>query len=219
MTHTLEADGIQLTFEEKRILSDIYIRCETGKITGLLGRNGEGKSCLMKIIYGTLQADKSVRFDNTSQYHLYKRPDLALFLPQFHFIPRGLSLKKIFADFGLDYSVFAKRFPEFSGHYRSSIERLPGGGARLVEIYIIARSKSHFALLDEPFTHISPLQTEKVIELLVEEKASKGFLITDHMYMHVTEMADQLYLLSGGKTHLLKNAGEIETWGYAKLRD
>jgi len=48
MIHTLEADGIQLEFNGRSILSDIYLKAETGKITGLLGRNGEGKSCLMK---------------------------------------------------------------------------------------------------------------------------------------------------------------------------
>jgi len=42
MTHRLEADSIFLHFGERKILSDIYIKCETGKITGLLGRNGTG---------------------------------------------------------------------------------------------------------------------------------------------------------------------------------
>ena len=64
MTHKLEADSIHLEFKGRRILSDIYLKCETGKITGLLGRNGEGKTCLMEIIYGTLKSEKSVRFDN-----------------------------------------------------------------------------------------------------------------------------------------------------------
>ena len=64
MIHKLEADGIQLAFDERNILTDIYIKCQTGKITGLLGRNGQGKSCLMEIIYGTRPADKSVRIDD-----------------------------------------------------------------------------------------------------------------------------------------------------------
>jgi ABC-type cobalamin/Fe3+-siderophores transport system ATPase subunit len=87
MIHTLQADSIRLEFDGRVILSDIYIKCETGKITGLLGRNGQGKSCLMKIIYGDLSCEKSVRFDNVSQYEAFKRPDLLLYLPQFNFIP------------------------------------------------------------------------------------------------------------------------------------
>jgi ABC-type sugar transport system ATPase subunit len=50
MHNFLEIDGIQLQFKEKKILSAIYIKCETNQVTGLLGKNGQGKSCLMNIL-------------------------------------------------------------------------------------------------------------------------------------------------------------------------
>ena len=161
MIHKLEADGIQLEFNGRRILSDIYIKCETGKITGLLGRNGQGKSCLMKIIYGSLSCEKSVRFDDTMQYQAFKQPALIRYLPQFNFIPRGLSLQRIWKDFELDYSLFEKQFPEFKTRYTSSIKNLSGGEQRLVELYTIVKSASQFVLLDEPFTHLNPLRNRK----------------------------------------------------------
>src|SRR5687768_6057724 len=110
MIHKLEADSIQLEINGRKILRDIYLKCETGKITGILGRNGQGKSCLMKIIYGSLECEKSVRFDDAAQYEPFKRPDLLLYLPQFNFIPKALSLKRIFNDYELEYSLFEKRF-------------------------------------------------------------------------------------------------------------
>jgi ATPase subunit of ABC transporter with duplicated ATPase domains len=76
MNHTLEADSIELAFAGKRILSSIYLKCETGKITGLLGRNGQGKTCLMKIIYGSLPCEKSVRFDQVAYAEAYKQLNL-----------------------------------------------------------------------------------------------------------------------------------------------
>ncbi|MES1220098.1 MAG: ATP-binding cassette domain-containing protein [Bacteroidota bacterium] len=217
MIHTLEADSIQLEFDGRRILTDIYLKCETGKITGLLGRNGQGKSCMMKIIYGSLACEKSVRFDKISQPEAYKRPDLLLYLPQFNFIPKSLSLKRIFSDFELDYSLFEKKFPEFKSRYKSAIGRLSGGNYRLVELYIIVKSKSHFAMLDEPFTHLSPIQIENIKELLLEEKVNKGLLITDHMYRHIVDVCDNLYVLANGKMHLTKGIEDIETLGYARL--
>ena len=217
MTHTLEADSIQLQFDDRRILSDIYLKCETGKITGLLGRNGQGKSCLMQIIYGRLKCERSVRFDNASQYEAFKRPDLLLYLPQFNFIPKILTLKRIFQDFELDYSSFESRFPEFKARYKSSMNNLSGGEHRLVELYIIVKSKSQFAMLDEPFTHLNPVQIEKVKDLLLDEKINKGLLITDHMYRHITQICDNLYVLTSGKTYLTKSIEEIETLGYARL--
>ncbi len=213
----MEVDGIQLEYNGRKILSDIYLKCETGKITGLLGRNGQGKSCLMKIIYGSLKCEKSVRFDNTTQYEAFKRPDLLRYLPQFNFIPKALSLKRVFSDFNLDYSVFAKRFPEFKERYSKPFHTLSGGERRLVELYVIAKSKSQFAMLDEPFTHLNPVQIEKAQALLLEEKENKGLLITDHMYRHITQICDNLYVLLNGKTHLTKSIEEIETLGYARV--
>lgn len=217
MNHKLEADGIQLDFNGRKILSDIYLKCETGKITGLLGRNGQGKSCLMKIIYGSLKSEKSVRFDNTSHPDAFKHPELLLYLPQFNFIPKWLSPKRIFKDFDLDYALFLNMFPEFATKFKLSINRLSGGQRRLIELYVIVKSNSQFAMLDEPFTHLSPLQIDKVKEMLLSEKQNKGILLTDHMFRHITGICDNLYLLTNGKTYLTKSIEEIETFGYARL--
>ncbi len=215
MSHKLEVDSIQLQFGNRTILSNIYLKCETGKITGLLGRNGQGKSCMMEIIYGTLTCEKSVRFDNLALHEPFRRPDLLLYLPQFSFIPKSLSLKRVFQDYALDYTNFAERFPEFASKHHASIGHLSGGGQRLVELYVIVKAESKFAMLDEPFTHLSPIQIEKVKELLLEEKTNKGLLITDHMHRQVLDICDDLYVLTNGKTHLAKNIKDIETLGYA----
>ncbi len=217
MNHTLEADGIELAFDGRKILSSVYLKCETGKITGLLGRNGQGKTCLMKIIYGSLPCEKSVRFDQVAYPEAYKQPNLLRYLPQFNFIPKSLSLKRVFRDFELDYSVFGKIFPEFVSKYTTVVGNLSGGENRLVELYVILKSRSLFAILDEPFTHLNPIQIDKVKELLQEEKKYKGLLITDHMYQHIVDVCDNLYILSNGKTHLTKNREDIETLGYARL--
>ena len=217
MIHKLEADSIQLEFDGRKILSSVYVKCQTGKITGLLGRNGQGKSCLMKIIYGSLKLEKSVRFDNMAQHHAYKRPDLLRYLPQFNFVPRSFSLKRVFKDFELDYLPFENRFPEFSSRYHSAVGSLSGGEHRLVELYIIVKSGSQFAMLDERFTHLTPIQIEKVKDLLLEEKENKGLLVTDHMYRHVVEICDDLYVLANGRVHLTKSLTDIETLGYARL--
>ena len=106
MNHILEADGILLEFNARRILSNIYLKCNTGEITGILGRNGEGKTCLMNIIYGNLNPlSKSIRFDSISVPQAFKRPDFLTYLPQFNFIPGHLTIKNIFG-FRIGLQVF-----------------------------------------------------------------------------------------------------------------
>ncbi len=215
MIHKLEVDSVVLDFGPRRVLSDVYMKFETGKITGLLGKNGNGKTCLMKIIYGQLQPNsKSIRFDESHVADLYKRPDLLLYLPQFNFIPAGLSLKRIFSDFSLDFQVFEKFFPEFNSKYTNTIKTLSGGQRRIVEIYMVLMSNSKFAMLDEPFSHQSPLVIEKITELIYQAKNNKGILVTDHMYKTIIEISDHLYLLANGKTHLTKSVEDLKFLGY-----
>ena len=218
MQHKFEVDSILLEFGTRRILSDIYFKCETGKVTGILGRNGQGKTCLMNVVYGNLSPiSKSIRFDDITIFQAFKRPDLLTYLPQFNFIPSHLTLKRIFSDFDLAFSDFEIKFPEFSTKFNSSIKSLSGGQRRLIEVYVIIKSKSQFSMLDEPFSHLTPIQIEKVTELLEVEKSKKGFLITDHLFRYVTEISDYLYVLKDSKTHLIKDISEIERLGYARF--
>ena len=93
--HILEIDSIQKHFDQKVVLSDVYLKCKTGEIIGLLGRNGSGKSTLLKIIFGIIAADnKFVRVDGKV---LFKTNDLLneiSYLSQDNFIPNSFSVKK-----------------------------------------------------------------------------------------------------------------------------
>jgi ABC-type lipopolysaccharide export system ATPase subunit len=216
--HKLEIDSVLLEFDLRKILSDVYLKCETGKITGLLGRNGNGKTCLMNIICGSLEPQsKSIRFDGVTTLIPFKNPKQLLYLPQFNFIPSHLTLKRIFNDFEIEFSSFEKVFPDISVNYKSPIKHLSGGHRRIIEVYVITKYKTQFILLDEPFSHIMPLHVEKIKELLIEEKQNKGILMTDHLYQHITSISDSLYVLTNGKTHLTKDISDIEKLGYAKI--
>lgn len=220
MTNILEADSIQLSFGMKRILSNVYLKVESGKITGLLGRNGTGKTCLMNIIYGSLESEsKSTRWNDKAIFYAFKASGLLSYLPQFNFIPLRLRTIRIFNDFGLDFSEFEKIFPEFSSSFHLNFRELSGGQRRLIEVYIITKSKAQFVLLDEPFSHIMPLHIEKIKKVLKEEKCKKGILLTDHMYHHITDISDSLYVLKDGQTYLTKGIEDIERLGYARLKD
>lgn len=224
--HHLTADSIQLSFGSRSILTNIHLRCQTGAITGLLGQNGAGKSCLLQILYGTIPAaSQAVKFDDRPVTSPYQNPGLIRYLPQFNFIPKTLPIQRILHDFQLGFADFVKRFPEFNKSRRQAIGQLSAGQRRLIEVFVIVCSPSQFALLDEPFTHLMPLQIEKVKELLLEYRTQKAILLTDHLYRDVISIADRLYVLASGETHhfdnparLLDDPREIEKLGYLPSR-
>ena len=218
MTNLLEIDSVILEFGLSRVLQNVYLKSETGKITGLLGRNGSGKSCLMKILFGELVPnDKSIRINGDSLITSYRSPKDLRYLPQSRFIPNYITVKRVFSDFDIDFNDLVLYFPEFEKFYNSKLVNLSGGERRIIEIYTILVSQTKFCMLDEPFSQVMPIHAETMKKLIVREKANKGIIITDHLYKYIIDICDDLYLIKDGKTYLTKSIDDIEKLGYARV--
>lgn len=220
MTNILEVDSVILEFDSKRVLQNVYLKSETGKVTGLLGRNGAGKSCLMKIIFGELiPNDKSIRINGKSLVTSDRSPKDLRYLPQKRFVPNSLTIKRIFSDFKLDFGDLIFNFPEFEKFYKSKLTNLSGGERRIIEIYTILVSQTRFCMLDEPFSQVMPIHVESIKNLILREKDNKGVIITDHMYKHIVDICDDLYVINSGKTYLTNGIEDLETLGYARVTE
>ncbi|HEY5589719.1 MAG TPA: ATP-binding cassette domain-containing protein [Paludibacter sp.] len=220
MIQILEVDSVLLEFDSKRILQDVYLKSETGKVTGLLGRNGTGKSCLMKILFGELVShDQSIRLNGNALINNYRFPHDIRYLPQGQFIPNFLTIKRIFEDFELDFSDFTNEFTEFEKFYNAKFKNLSGGEQRIIEIYAILASKTKFCMLDEPFSQVMPLHVDAIKKLILREKENKGIIITDHLYQYIVDVSDHLYVINNGKTYLTKSIRDLETLGYVRVHE
>lgn len=210
-----EIDNIELNFKSKRILNGIYLNAEVGKTTAILGSNGCGKSCLLNIIFGNLKSKyKLVRIDNRPILKPLYKTGLVRFLPQYHFIPHGMRLPNIFKLYDLNWEAFTSKFESFSKYRGQKIGHLSGGERRIVETYIILKYKSKLVLLDEPFSHIAPIFIEHIKQIISEEKKHKAIIITDHLYEHIIEAADSIYLLKNGTTKKIEHLAELEDYKY-----
>ena len=216
--HLLEIDSVQKRFDQKTILSDVCLKCETGDIIGLLGRNGSGKSTLLKIIFGILPADnKFLRIDQKVQISSFGPHSGISYLHQGPFIPGHFSVSK-----ALSLSISRSRLADFykdeviASLSNKKISQLSGGERRYLEIKLILENSSHFVLLDEPFNGLSPILAEKISGLIRESANRKGIIITDHHYQNVVTVANKLVLMKDGKMYHLNNADELVEKGYLK---
>lgn len=214
MMNTLEFDSLYLEFGLHRVLSSVYMSCSTGKIVGLLGRNGSGKSCLMQVVFGTMHAEsKSVRFNRITLMDPCLKKVIA-YLPQTDLLPPFVTFEKACKLYGIEYQHFIDRFPELSDSLKRKSSEVSGGQRRLWEVLLVLYSSHPFCILDEPFSGLMPIHVEKLKEILIVEKHRKGIIITDHLHRHIRHIADDLYVLTNGKTYRVAEEEQLIELGY-----
>jgi ABC-type multidrug transport system ATPase subunit len=198
--HILEADGLQVTLPGGRLLlSDVYLRLETGTVTGLLGRNGSGKSSLLQAVFGPRAVpDASVRHNGRYAHPAYRQPGLVNYLPQTPLLPPRLTLHAAAGLLGVAPAQAFARLPELLARQHEPVGRLSGGKRRLAEATLLLHAPTHFTLLDEPFAGISPVTLELLAAEIQVARAGKGVLVSDHNYRELLPLCQRLYVLVAG---------------------
>jgi ABC-type multidrug transport system ATPase subunit len=214
--HILEVDGIQKKFNQKTLLSDVYLKCETGEIIGLLGRNGSGKSTLLKIIFGIESApDKCIRIDSLTKNNLSISSNEISYLHQDQFIPNYLKVSKaIKLSIAKQNRTFFCEDEFVQVLLNKRIKHLSSGELRYLEIKIILFNSSKFVLLDEPYNGLSPKMADIVGEMIKVNSYKKGIIITDHNYENVIRISTRLLLIKDGKVHKINDKAELVKKGY-----
>jgi ABC-type multidrug transport system ATPase subunit len=214
--HRLIVDSVVVRFGDKTVLSGGYITSETGMVTGLLGRNGAGKSCMFRALMGGLRVEnvmvsmdeKPIDINNIGRYIKY--------LPQGRLIPDGMTLQRAFDLYGVNYWAFVNIVPKYSRYYDTPVYELSGGEARLAELYLILMSEAPFYILDEPFTQVDPVNVDEVKALIRERSRDHGIIVTDHNYDALSSVADNLFVIADGYTNPVQCREDLVRHGYLR---
>ncbi len=214
--HKLIVDSVVVRFGDKTVLSGGYITSETGMVTGLLGRNGAGKSCMFRALMGGLRVENVMVSMDEKPVDRQVIGRFIRYLPQGRLLPESISLHRAFELYGVNYWSFVNRFPKYSRFYDSHIWELSGGEARLVELYLILLSEAPFYILDEPFSQIDPVSIESVQELIRERSKDHGIIVTDHNYEAISSVADNLFVIADGYTNQVHSREDLVRHGYLR---
>ncbi|WP_316832025.1 ATP-binding cassette domain-containing protein [Pedobacter aquatilis] len=207
-------DSVTHQFNQQKVLNGVFISCKTGEIVGLLGRNGTGKSTLLKIIFGSLKADfKHLRINNQVINKSYKSGKIA-YLPQDNFIPPKLSVEAAIEIFCKHHKQKILEIEFVAQNLKKRFRDFSGGESRLLEALIVIYSDADFILLDEPFSQLAPLLAEEIKLHINKLKPDKGFIITDHYYQSILDTADRIILLHNGANYQVNSADDLILHGY-----
>jgi lipopolysaccharide export system ATP-binding protein len=213
----LKADSVMLEYDGRKILQDVWLHCSQGEIIGLLGRNGSGKSSLLQIIFGSLNPQyKYVSVDDRHIAKGYRGQKIA-YLPQHNFLPKNVRIKHI-APFMVD-ELFWDEFTTMDIYQKFNNKKageLSGGELRQFETLMVLYNKADFILMDEPFTHVSPVQSDGFKALIRKVGKVKGIIITDHQYYNILDVSGRIILIESGTTRHITSNEELITYNYLR---
>nr|WP_299070033.1 ATP-binding cassette domain-containing protein [uncultured Allomuricauda sp.] len=211
----LEIDNIELSFGSRKVLYGIYLSARQGEVTGILGRNGSGKTSLLKILFGNLKPKyKTIRVDGKNTKKSLFQSNSIAYLPQHRLLPKNLKVDTAFNLFNADWNKFIENFKSFEIYKKYRISQLSSGELRVLETYLIITKKKKIILLDEPFSFIAPVYIERFKEIINYEKKEKIILLTDHFYRDILEVSDTIYLLKDGYSKQINTQGDLVREGY-----
>ncbi|WP_294819981.1 ATP-binding cassette domain-containing protein [uncultured Flavobacterium sp.] len=214
---TLIAKNIKKAFGDRHILSGTTLRCNTSEILGIFGRNGCGKSSLLKILFGTMKADSlelSINGTLTAPAEIITQGIIA-YLPQEPFLPKNLKVRDIIP-------LYYSGDEQDKLFYSTGMEKLANtragnlslGELRYFELLLVGHLSHLFLMLDEPFSMVEPLYKDLIKEFLLGLKLKKGIIITDHYYNDVFSVTDRNMVLKDGHLIAINSNSDLAAHGY-----
>lgn len=204
-------DAIFLAFDDKPLLRGVHVNVLPGQICALFGRNGCGKSSLLKIGAGLLQGNSGITIIDGNRLNaptLNRRYSGIAYLPQDSMLPTSMTVRTLVSSSpGPARLQGDPRIVKVMSH---PIGALSTGMRRYLEIQFILSLNRSYYLLDEPFTGIEPILIESLSEAIRESAAAgSGFLIADHYHHYLVPIATDAYIMTEGRCQRVDSAGPL----------
>ena len=211
MNYPITIEGLSVSYDKKRVLSNVYLRIEEGRLIGVLGPNGAGKSTLFKSILGLIS-------NNTGTITIFGKP-ISESRKRIAYVPQRDEVDWTFPATVRDI-VMMGRFPaktiwqkmDTIDHRKAQeameelsildladrqIGALSGGQQQRVFLARALCQEADILMLDEPFVGVDITTEEHIIRVLRKlSKEGKTLLVVHHDLSSVKEYFDQVILIN-----------------------
>lgn len=203
----IELKNVTKEFDKVEIIKNISLEFETGKIYGLYGRNGSGKSVLMKLICGFLIPTKGKVLINGKDFNAKNEyPDnlravieKPSFFPELTGFENLKLLAKIQNKINDEEIIKALDLVNLIDEKDKKYSKYSLGMKQKLAIAQAIMENPSILILDEPFNGIEEKSVEKITKFLKEEaKNGKTIIFSTHIKEDLENLADIIYKIDNG---------------------
>lgn len=221
----IEADDLHAWYGSSHILHGVDFQLRPGETVGLLGRNGMGKSTLIRSLLGHVRQRQGrirVRGKDVSRAQPYVAARLGIaYVPEGRGVFPNLTVREnllMAARRGVDgkcewtYERILELFPRLQARLQNMGSQLSGGEQQMLSIGRALMTNPSAIILDEATEGLAPLIVAEIWKVIANIRGSGlATLVVDRNYHKVMENADRLVVLAKGRQVLAGSSDELVT--------
>ena len=220
----LEVNNISKSFDNKKIIDSISFNIEKGRIVGLLGKNGSGKSTIIKMINDLLTPDSGEILVDGEKIGVQTK-SLISYLPERTYLDKGQTIKQVFDFFEAFYDNFDRAkaenlLKELDLDINTSLSKMSKGMQEKVQLVLVMSRSAKLYILDEPLGGVDPSTRDYILRTILSNfDEDSSLIITTHIISDVEKILDEVIIIDKGKIALMDDADALRTKENASIND
>lgn len=214
MSELLRCENLTKQYSKTTALDGVSFTLESGKIIGLLGPNGSGKTTFIKLLNGLLTPTSGEIYIDGEKPGPSTKAKVA-YLPDNIYLNAWMRVEQIvayFADFYADFS--SERAFEMLARLgispKQKLKALSKGNKEKVCLILVMSRQAKLYVLDEPIAGVDPAARDYVISTIINNYNPEAtVLISTHLISDIEQILDEVLFLRGGHLVLKKSVEDI----------
>ncbi|SFR57945.1 ABC transporter ATP-binding protein [Anaeromicropila populeti] len=214
MENILECRNLAKKYGHFVALSDVNLTLQRGKIVGLLGPNGCGKTTLIKLINGLLEPS-SGELKVAGNIPGMETKKIVSYLPDRTYLNNWMKIKdfyQYFAEFYSDFDI-AKAYDMTSRlqiNPNNKLKTLSKGTKEKVQLILVMSRKADLYCLDEPIGGVDPASRDYILDTIIKNYNENGtVLISTHLIQDIENILDEVVFIQSGMVKLHASVDDV----------
>lgn len=210
----LQCININKNYGDKKVLKNINLTIPRGKIIGLLGKNGTGKSTLIKLINDLLIPTSGQILVNGKEVGVESKKIIS-YLPERTYLDKTMTVNQVieyFSDFydNFDSTKARKLLKDLDLDTNQKLSKMSKGMQEKVQLVLVMSRKVDLYILDEPLGGVDPATRDYILDtILTNFNEGASVIISTHLITDIERILDEVIFIDKGKIILHQNADEL----------